>query len=338
MARARPREPVPVTWRDGIHLSGTPIWCDALRARDVCFVSCAHALGNARHGQLIATAPTLALLAAHTPQTSGTQLPVTYGRPFSLGTVRLELIPSGHGLGSAGLVADVTGRRVLHAGTVNPHGGGLGGVAGIRQCDALVVAAGYGDPRFRFPSVDETVAHVAAFAAEVTSSGGTAILLVSSASKALDVASRLTTALATSAPGAAFLGHRAFHAAARKLRASHPDLPRIRRWQGTLPAGHVLLWPAHRRDTLPAPVPAPSRVALVSGQALDPDAVASLRVDAAFAWSNQADHDELVRYIETSAARQVYVTHRFAEALAARLTGGTRVVRALGPPRQMSLL
>ena len=35
----------PVTWRDGVHLTGTPIWCDARRRRDVCFVSRADRIG-----------------------------------------------------------------------------------------------------------------------------------------------------------------------------------------------------------------------------------------------------------------------------------------------------
>jgi len=62
----RPREAPtpPVTWRDGVHLTGTPIWCDARRRRDVCFVSSADRVGRTGHGQLIGTAITLAMLGA----------------------------------------------------------------------------------------------------------------------------------------------------------------------------------------------------------------------------------------------------------------------------------
>ena len=35
----QPTAPAPVSWRDGIHITGTPLWCDALRTRDVCFLS-----------------------------------------------------------------------------------------------------------------------------------------------------------------------------------------------------------------------------------------------------------------------------------------------------------
>ena len=60
-----PARPVaPVSWRDGVHLTGTPIWCDARRRRDVCFVSSADRVGRAGHGQLIGTPITLALVGA----------------------------------------------------------------------------------------------------------------------------------------------------------------------------------------------------------------------------------------------------------------------------------
>lgn len=318
----------PVIWREGIYLVGTPIWCDARRARDVCFVSCAHAAGASRHGQLIATTPTLALLG---PDPQGTQLPVPYGRPFTLGTVRLELVRSGHSLGSASLVADVHGHRVLYAGTVNPRGGGLGGAADLRACDAVVVAAAYGEPRYVFPPVHDMAAEVTAFAQEVIAAGGVAALLVTSPSKALDVASHL----AERAP-LSFLAHRSICEAGRRLRPTHPTLPRMRRWAAGMPGGHVLLWPAQQRDTL-GPLPPGSRTALVSGRALDPQMVTSLAVDAAYPWSDQADHDSLLAYIESCGARQVFLTHRHAERLAAALDCPARRVRALGPPMQMPL-
>jgi len=83
-----------VSWRDGIHLTGTPIWCDARRRRDVCFVSAADRVGRAGHGQLIATPATLALIGASAEEG---HLAVPVPRPFTLGTPRLQPIPAGRG-------------------------------------------------------------------------------------------------------------------------------------------------------------------------------------------------------------------------------------------------
>lgn len=336
-------EYLPVTWRDGIHLSHTPIWCDAVRTRDVCFLSSAHAIARSRHGQLIATAPTLALFGE---SNAGAHLAVPYGRPFTLGTVRLELIRSGHGLGGASLLADIAGYRVLYSNAVSLRGGGLGGQAEVRACDALVVGAYYGDARFRFPAVADVLAEVLTWTRETTSQGSAAVLLVSSPSKALDVLVRLADAFATSAPGAAgdaprFFGHRAFCDAAQAVRPSHPGLPRLRRadvrGDARALAGHVLLWPMGKRASLPESLPAHSRVALLSGAALDPEVVAAVGADVAYPWSDRADYQELLQYIDACAAERVFLTHRFAEPLAAALGRPGRMFHALGPPRQIEL-
>src|SRR5262249_23492712 len=144
----------PVMWRDGVHVVGTPIWCDARRARDVCFVSSADAIGRVGHGQLIATLATLAQLGAG----KGTHLSVPYRRPFRLGTVRLELVPSGHALGSASLWIDAGGAKTFVAGAIATGGAGLGEPAELRTCETLVVAAPYGAPGETFPKRKDAAA------------------------------------------------------------------------------------------------------------------------------------------------------------------------------------
>jgi putative mRNA 3-end processing factor len=327
---AGPAPELAVEWRSGIHLRGTSIWCDARRPRDVCFASCAHAAGASRHGQLIATAATLALLGPDAAADSA-RLSVPYGQPFTLGSIRLELLRTGHAPGSAALLADVAGQRILCAGAVNPHGGGLGGTAELRPCDVLVIDASYAHPRYAFPPVEQAVAAVRAFALEIATAGGVAALLVSSPSKGLDVMAGLAAET-----GLAFAAHRSIHEAARRLQRLESALPPVGRWSGRPPAGKVLLWPVEQRAALGA-LPGSSRVALVSGQAMDPARVSALGVDAAFAWSNLADHDELLAYVEQSGAQAVFATSRHAEDLARAATRAGRVARALGPPRQMAL-
>jgi putative mRNA 3-end processing factor len=256
---------------------------------------------------------------------------VPYGRPFTLGSVRLELLRSGHALGSAALLADVGGQRILCAGAVNPHGGGLGETAELRPCDVLVLDASYAHPRYAFPPVEQAVGATRAFALEVTAAGGVAVLLVSSPSKGVDVMARLADEAQLG-----FVAHWAIHEAARRLRRLQPGLPAVRRWSGRPPAGKVLLWPVEQRAAVDG-MPGASRVALVSGRAMDAERVSALAVDAAVAWSNLADHQELLAYVEQSGAQVVFATSRHAEDLARTATTGSRVVRALGPPRQMAL-
>ena len=101
-----------------MHLTGTSIWCDASRRRDVCFVSSSDRVGALGHGQLIGTPITLALVAPRAQNGLAGHLAVPVRRPFTLGTLRLELIPSGRALGAAALHVDARGRTVLYAGPV----------------------------------------------------------------------------------------------------------------------------------------------------------------------------------------------------------------------------
>lgn len=324
----------PVVWRGGVHIAGTSIWCDARRARELCFISRADRIPASQHGQMVATSETLALLSRRGRRPdAASELAVPLGRPFSLGTLRIELFRSGSAVGAASLSVDLGDHKVVYAGTVNPAGGGLGGAADQRSCAALVVDAHYGHPRFRFPDVEGAVAELVALARRVTGDGGALVILVTSALKGLDVAHRLSGAIGEPA------AHRSIHHAARKLSVAGMPTPPLRRFAASkLPPGQVLLWPTGRRAQLdPVELPPGSEIALVSGAAIEREAVGRVRAGHGVAWSSQADHAALRRYVDETGASSVHLVGRCAEVMAAELSEAGLSARALGPPMQMSL-
>lgn len=305
----------PVTWRDGVHLTGTPIWCDARRRRDVCFVSSAERVpagGRTGHGQLIATPATLALLGV-----DAGHLAVPVHRPFTLGTTRLSLIPSGRGLGAAALHVDIGGRSVLYAGavrTTNPAE-----AAEVRACDAVVVdAASEVDA---FAPLDEVASHVIDWSRVQLVQGATPVLVVDTVFDALEVAAVLAAA---ELPVAA---SKAIREAATRVRA-HASVPALRA-PGKEPAPLVRLG----GDRVKLPDGARAVTALVSARAAEP-ASRGDRHDAAFAWPFVAGREQLLAWIEQSRAKAIYLTGAHADAIADEL--GPRA-RVLGPPRQMAL-
>lgn len=306
-----------VSWRDGVHVLGTQVWCDARRARAVCFVSSADRTGRAGHGQLIATAETLALLGAH----ADAHLSAPMARPFTLGTVRLELLRSGWCVGAAALLVDA-GHRVLYAGAVKPGGTGLGGAAELRPCDTLVVAAPYGAVHHRFTG---SSADVADFARKTIAGGAVPVVLVTTALKGLDVVAALEAA------DIACAGHRAIVEAARRVAKAGVALAPKR----TVARGRALVWlvddRAKLRDTLGA---TRAKVALASGLAVERDVVRELGVDVAIPWSAAADRAALLDYIGRSGATDVAITGAHADEIAA---GVGPHARRLGPHRQMTL-
>lgn len=292
----------PVTWRDGVHVTDTSIWCDARRRRAVCFVSSADRVAHADHGQLIATADTLALLATGAPH-----LAVPLRRPFTLGTLRLELIASGRTRGAAALSVDVGSRTVLYAGAVRTRD--TDEPAEVRGCDVVVVAAPLGLPEHRLPRREAVAAELLAWLGTREAARSHSALVVDSASDGLELATQLTAA------GISLACSRAITDAAARLGDAPPQ--RLR-------GARVLVRTARERGR------SDERLALVSPRVLD----GARGFAAGFAWPFYADRAELLAWIAATGARAVYVTGTYAEAVAAAV--GTRGA-VLGPPRQIEL-
>lgn len=302
-----------MTWRDGVHLTGTPIWCDARRRRDICFVSAADRLPRAGHGQLIGTPLTLALLAAK----GDGDLAVPIHQRFTLGTLRLELIPSGRGLGAAALFVDLGGRTTLYAGAVRPQRGGAGDAAEVRACDALVVGAPFGEAHHVFPRLTDVMDQTAGWATSELALERRPVLFCDSPLDGLELA------LALTARGVPISGGRTIREAA--VRAKLPAIgspgkePRAVLWLDGDHGGLVKALAGKRFST-----------ALVSGRAIE----GATGYDAGFAWANAADRKQLLAWIASAGAREVFVTGPCADAIALAVGARARVV---GPPRQMAL-
>ena len=77
------------------------------------------------------------------------------------------------------------------------------------------------------------------------------------------------------------------------------------------------------------------RVAMISGWAVDPNAIYRYQVDAAFALSDHADYNDLVRYVELVHPRRVLTLHGFAASFARDLRERGIEAWALSQENQM---
>lgn len=225
----------------------------------------------------------------------------------------------------------VDDQRIVYAGGVSPVGIGVGGPADVRTCDTLIVSARYGHPRFRFPPPDQVLSELCVFCQTVTERGGTAVLLVENEGAGIDLVHLLAGQLRVDA-------HRSIHRASARLKAQ-ATLPAVRRFSAGAPrGGRVLLWPLRFRNKLDMLVPSSSsEVALVSGSALESEALARAKAARGFVLSGQADFEGLRHYIDSSRAEQVFLTHAIDEGSALRDALKGRSVEPIGPPQQMSL-
>lgn len=306
-----------MTWRDGVHLTGTPIWCDARRRRDICFVSSADRLARSGHGQLIGSPLTLALLG-----TKGEgDLAVPVRQRFTLGTLRLELIPSGRGLGATALFVDLGERCTLYAGTVRTTRGGVGDPAEVRTCEALVVHAPFGEPHHVFPRLPDVIGRAVAWAKAELAADRRPVLFCDAVLDGLELAVTLA------AHGLPISAARPIREAALRVadRTPMPPIgapgkePRAVIWLDGDHGGLVKTLAGKRFST-----------ALASGRAIE----GTTGYDAGFIWATAADRKALLGWIDSANARDVFVTGPCADAIAGALGPRARVV---GPPRQMAL-
>jgi putative mRNA 3-end processing factor len=328
-------------FRGGVRIAGTVIACDASAGGDLLFLSNARARdretrrrphANKGRGQILTTPETLALMGPDGDRLRTRALLVGCGRPFALGGLRLELLPSGHLPGAAALACEDGDRRILYAGAVRLGTPSRGAAPGaVRAAHALCIDATFGHPRFAFLAREEAEAAVCRFARAARDAGRVPVLLAAPFGPAQDLAPALV------ADGWKLRGHRSTVAAAAAYRRAGVQTPGIARFSGVLAADEILLWPATERRAGQLGMLGAMRVAWVSGWAMERDVAAGLGVDEAIPYSNHADFMGLLAYVTATGAREVAAEQGFAEDFAMALCERGIDAYALGPPRQISL-
>jgi putative mRNA 3-end processing factor len=330
-------------FRGGTRIAGTVIACDATSGGDLLFLSNARALLRgphrrgrgrvpARRAQILTTKETLTLSGADGDRLRTRALLVAPGRPFTLGALRLELLPSGHLPGATVLSCETATRRVLYAGAARlgtPAWGAAEGV--VRAADAVCVDATFGHPRFGFISRAEVQAAACRFARSSRDVGCAPVFLAGAYGPAQDLAPALAAA------GWKIRGHRSTIAAAAAYRSAGVSLPPITRFSGALGPQEVLMWPAAERAAGGLGQLGPTRIAWVSGWAADPSAVARVGAHESIPYSSYADFAGLLGYVLATGAREVAAENGFAEDFAACLRERNLDAYAIGPPRQIPL-
>lgn len=116
-----------------------------------------HARGG--HTHVLATPETLAIMESRLGEGSGAhKQPLPYGRSLKVGEVTVTLVPAGHVLGSAQVVVEWRGSRVVVSGDYKRRRDPTCAPFEPVPCDAFVTEATFGLPVFRHPPAEEEVA------------------------------------------------------------------------------------------------------------------------------------------------------------------------------------
>ncbi len=113
---------------------------------------------RANNGAVLATPETLAIMASRFGAEAGGSLePLAYRRPIELGGVRVTLLPAGHVLGSAQVMMEHAGSRIVVSGDYKRRPDPTCPPFEPQSCDIFVTEATFGLPVFRHPPDGEEI-------------------------------------------------------------------------------------------------------------------------------------------------------------------------------------
>lgn len=297
-----------VVWDRGVSVPAHGLWLDPQTIRDRAVVTHAHADHARRHRHAVMTEATLALLPENRRPRAVTTIPL--GVPQAAGLASVTLHDAGHMLGSALVLVEHSGHRLLYTGDLKLRRGRSRPKTPIPAADVLVLESTYGLPGFRFPDPDWVIEELALWCSRLLASGVVPVLLAHAAGKCQELM------LALEPYGFAFALEERCVPFARAYEAAGVDLPDWAPLEGDTDGRVVIAPPAGKAAIRKLPR---HRTTLVSGWAQDRSFWRKVGADCAFPYSDHCDFDELYEVVELSGAGQVYTVHGFAADLARHL-------------------
>nr|WP_298931738.1 ligase-associated DNA damage response exonuclease [uncultured Erythrobacter sp.] len=324
----------PEPW--GVHIVPADVWIDPGRAVDRALVTHGHA-DHARggHGETIATPETLAIMELRyrtgardeTGEIPSKAVPCSYGETIRLsGGVDATFIPAGHVLGSAQILLEHAGERVVITGDYKRRPDPTCAPFEVTPCDVFITEATFGLPVFIHPPIADEMAKLTG-ALEQEPDGSVLV-----GAYALGKAQRVIAELRAIGHAQPIYLHGAMEKMCRLYEEHGVDLGDLRLVSDHTKddmRGHIIVAPPSAMNTtwsrrLPNTV-----TAMASGWMRVRGRARQRGVELPLIISDHADWNELTQTIEDVNPHETWITHGREEALLRWCELGQRKARAL---------
>jgi putative mRNA 3-end processing factor len=301
-------EPFP----EGIYVKPADAWVDPSQPKPRALVTHGHA-DHARggHSQVWATPETLAIMACRYGEQPG-GCAVAYGEAIRLGDVDVSFVPAGHVLGSAQIVLEHRGERIVVSGDYKRREDPTCLPFEPVPCDIFVTEATFGLPVFRHP---DTRAEIDRLLARLHENPDRCVLV---GAYALGKAQRVMAELRRRGYEAPIYIHGALQRLCDLYREQGIDLGDIRPATGAskdeLKGRIVVAPPGALNDRWSRRLPDPI-TAMASGWMRIRQRARQRNVELPLILSDHADWDELTATISELQPREVWITHGREDAL-----------------------
>ncbi len=310
----------PEPW--GIHVVPADAWVDPSRPVERALVTHGHAdHARGRHGQTVATPETLAIMELRYrtgAQDDAGEIPhkavaVEYGETIRLpGDVAATYFPAGHVLGSAQILLEHAGERIICTGDYKRRADPTCPAFQVVPCDILITEATFGLPLFTHPPIAEEMAKLTDRLAAYPD----ACVLVGA--YALGKAQRVIAELRAAGHGDPIYLHGAMEKMCRLYQDHGIDLGELRlvadHAKDDLRGAVVIAPPSALNDRWSRRLPEPI-TAMASGWMRVRQRARQRNVELPLIISDHADWGELTRTIEEVNPQETWITHGREDAL-----------------------
>src|ERR1700730_106185 len=321
---------IEVRYERGVYLPKQNLWLDPWDAKRLAFISHAHSDHIAPHKEIIVSETTARLLKSRLPGHRIEHV-LPFGEERTVRGIEVTLLPAGHIFGSAQSFLSFGEETLLYTGDFKLRPGKSAEQAQWRHADTLVMETTFGVPHYRFPPTEQVIDQMISFCRETIDAGNVPVLLGYSLGKAQEILCSLDGA------GLTPMLHGSVYRMTRTYEQFGQSFCKYVRYNSNDVAGKVLICPPSANRSHMLERISHKRVAMMSGWAVDPNAIYRYQVDAAFPLSDHADYDDLVRYVELVQPRRVLTLHGFAAAFARDLRARGIEAWALSEENQMDL-
>ena len=321
---------IEVRYERGVYLPDQAIWLDPWDAKPFAFVSHAHSDHIAPHEEIVVSERTARLMQARMPGERREHV-LKFGEKTTVHGLDITLVPAGHIFGSTQFFLETANGSLLYTGDFKLRPGRSAEPPEWRHAQTLIMETTFGLPRYRFPPTDEIVGQIVAFCRDALESGAVPVLLGYSLGKAQEILCALSGA------GLKPMLHGTVHRMTRIYEQFGQEFCEYERYNADDVAGKVLICPPNVARSRMLEKIKEKRVAMMSGWAVEPNAIYRYQVDAAFPLSDHADYPDLIRYVELVKPERVLTLHGFAAEFARDLRERGIEAWALSEENQMEL-
>jgi Cft2 family RNA processing exonuclease len=318
-----------VHFERGTFLPSCDLWLDPRGTRPFAFVSHAHSDHTGHHQRTILTDPTARFMRARMGSSGKVQHVLKYGEERDFGSFRATLLPAGHVLGSAQILIEQGGERLLYTGDFKLRPGLSSEPAVSVHADTLIMETTFGLPKYKFPPPDQTIARIIAFCDEALAEGKVPVLLGYSLGKAQELLAAL------SGCGMPIMVHGSIWQMTRLYEELGATFPEHTRFEPESVQGKILLAPPATSGSAMLENIPEKRVAMITGWGVDERTIYRYRCDAVFPLSDHADYGELMEMVDLVRPKRVFTLHGYADEFALdlrrrgvdawSLTGGNQI-------------